>query len=1208
MPAGDNDESLEELKMVVRALLISQGRSETTLRKFSTLYREEEGSYLNSWKYGYPHIESLLRSLPDTCRVKTNQAGELCVAAVGTEKTAHVSALISRQRPPKKRARPIAYRGRNNYYQRRYDFPPQRKATTTSTISPVSSTTVLQVLTKLRNSLTYSKTRGLRKIDVLALVKSGLGSRASTYHVNSLNFHLCELSHIVVVKDDYIYFKEDIVVTPLMNKSVSYPVPHNQMPPFKPPLINSRPVIGVSSKTTDNKSANHLTSKPQVTTSNVRSTILKLNQAIDFFTKANGPINSDTTNDVTKSAYNHTPMSKPNDSSVQGVHQVMVSETTMTENKDTEKDIKLKTNGIQKDSDLIKERTKIRLEKLIEKYPEGMWCSELPSLYKKEYGIELEYNELGFHGVVEFVAALPEIFTVTTPGDSKKHMIISTKKRDSKDYGVPKKTTAAYYNFEEIEEEIDAIPLKLSEKVSMALIPDGYMSINESVDQIPVSSLAPNTDDYFEVTVSEIFTPSFFWIKLRKNQKKFNLLMDRLGDYYNNGKDLLSLKVPQCILQSGLHVACIYSQLWHRAIIKKVKHDGFVVLFFYDYGTVKSYNPNDIYFLHKSFSILPAQAIACGLHYLRPIGANDWPKTSTSAFIDKVWDIPLIANIGSLNEDNNTMMISLTDTTDEHVDEHISDWMVQNRYAEWGKMASINKIPLHKLCSYDEVELLKKRDEERRNKHTSVNQNGPAQVEQDTKCSMIDYISGDPITKDIDSSVERLTVVNMVKHNTNVMKDANKMLQSISPNVPDEDKCQSKTSSLENDSTSDSLAEVSFNVSQDLNDLKNSSAEIHSNDELTVNENRLIALTSNDGLNRQPSTFASGPCLTNSCKSENQLDNEFVPENIQVTGYLGQASSSRNKTNLNKVNDKIMQQNVNSEAVKSNVDEDYVKFNHDDHYSKKPLSQTQNSLNVNGISKSVTTFFTIHLSERLGRKLLHIFHYENQGWLYVAEFVDIFTNFKVPKVFVNILKSIFDYSLSLKHISRDTEPQIFAQLDESTLDAPRENEKLRSDFDLALMSLRDMLIVLEKLHGVSPKAVLEARPIILRFKEEAENVIYEKYYNKMVYDAVNIVLKYKDFRRAVKLRVRDDAPALGADGRIINRTRAARAVQYVRIQYLHRKTTMSGADPPGSENLKGLAKIFNSQTNYGRANVAKATYGAVALFMLYSYLKPKKKN
>lgn len=31
---------------------------------------------------------------------------------------------------------------------------------------------------------------------------------------------------------------------------------------------------------------------------------------------------------------------------------------------------------------------------------------------------------------------------------------------------------------------------------------------------------------------------------------------------------------------------------------------------------------------------------------------------------------------------------------------------------------------------------------------------------------------------------------------------------------------------------------------------------------------------------------------------------------------------------------------------------------------------------------------------------------------------------------------------------------------------------------------------------------------------------------------------------------------------------------------------MSGADPPGSENLKGLSRYFNSETNFGRANVS----------------------
>ncbi|XP_046986278.1 ATP synthase membrane subunit K, mitochondrial-like [Schistocerca americana] len=41
--------------------------------------------------------------------------------------------------------------------------------------------------------------------------------------------------------------------------------------------------------------------------------------------------------------------------------------------------------------------------------------------------------------------------------------------------------------------------------------------------------------------------------------------------------------------------------------------------------------------------------------------------------------------------------------------------------------------------------------------------------------------------------------------------------------------------------------------------------------------------------------------------------------------------------------------------------------------------------------------------------------------------------------------------------------------------------------------------------------------------------------------------------------------------------------------------------------LKGLSKYFNSTTNTGRANVAKATYAGVGLVILYFMLKPKKK-
>ncbi|XP_019882731.1 up-regulated during skeletal muscle growth protein 5 [Camponotus floridanus] len=46
----------------------------------------------------------------------------------------------------------------------------------------------------------------------------------------------------------------------------------------------------------------------------------------------------------------------------------------------------------------------------------------------------------------------------------------------------------------------------------------------------------------------------------------------------------------------------------------------------------------------------------------------------------------------------------------------------------------------------------------------------------------------------------------------------------------------------------------------------------------------------------------------------------------------------------------------------------------------------------------------------------------------------------------------------------------------------------------------------------------------------------------------------------------------------------------------------------GEEKLTGLAKHFNSQTMYGRANVSKATYLAIGTIALFFYLKPKSKK
>lgn len=72
---------------------------------------------------------------------------------------------------------------------------------------------------------------------------------------------------------------------------------------------------------------------------------------------------------------------------------------------------------------------------------------------------------------------------------------------------------------------------------------------------------------------------------------------------------------------------------------------------FYDYGTLKTYSPDAVYYLHKRFSILPAQAIPCGLINTRPCTGSKWSRSATHHFALRTSDIPLVATIATINKE-----------------------------------------------------------------------------------------------------------------------------------------------------------------------------------------------------------------------------------------------------------------------------------------------------------------------------------------------------------------------------------------------------------------------------------------------------------------------------------------------------------------------------------------------------------------------------
>ncbi|XP_048005966.1 ATP synthase membrane subunit K, mitochondrial-like [Leguminivora glycinivorella] len=50
---------------------------------------------------------------------------------------------------------------------------------------------------------------------------------------------------------------------------------------------------------------------------------------------------------------------------------------------------------------------------------------------------------------------------------------------------------------------------------------------------------------------------------------------------------------------------------------------------------------------------------------------------------------------------------------------------------------------------------------------------------------------------------------------------------------------------------------------------------------------------------------------------------------------------------------------------------------------------------------------------------------------------------------------------------------------------------------------------------------------------------------------------------------------------------------------------MAGHGVDDDPNLKGITRYFNSTTTRGRANVTKVTYTFLALYYLYSKIRPK---
>ncbi|KAL6439775.1 hypothetical protein ACFW04_004067 [Cataglyphis niger] len=666
-----NDARRDEIRKILLSLLLARPGA-IPIPVLDRDYYEAEGERIPWRKFGYADVTEFLKSMPEHFVIEWCNGGHY-VRGIASEKTKHVSSLVSRQKSTSKKYiaprihRPFINRCITQMQRQRVRIPAEQLS---------------YLVTFVRNN-----PNGVYLRDALAMLQKQLPHvMLSLYDMRE---QLLELPHSLYLDCDMIYPTND-VSREAKNYQQSSTLESQKMP--RSSAMETTCVGGDEGSDfleDEDSEENSFVSVKYLNNNCPKKSKTSERLAASFTRNANNEQNAmfNYNNDVDVDEY--------------------FGATNNSDKPDT-----MTANYVDLSS-LISDRTKSRLDQLVRKHPEGIWCADLPDKYLKEYNVHLNYTELGFTSVREYVSYLPNIFYMTRANSTDDFLLYSADKRPTvPDQEVSKSepieispSSREQHNehnavrTQHSDDDSAPIPANVSPTITRTFVPDDVMNYNDSVDLILVTDLHRDRK-HLEIYVVEVFNPSFFWVHLRKNKRRFEIFMNELHTFYEYNKDKYT--IPKIALKKGLNCACIYENNWHRAIIKSVKPDFKVTVIFYDFGTLKTYAPEDVYYLHKQFSFLPAQALPCGLYNVKPCVGDRWKKSVTDSLIDKIEGTLLALTIMSVDPPNNSMMVILSDVSEEE-DVHINDWLINEKLAQCGKMgdtvdmASIMKYVVNNL-------------------------------------------------------------------------------------------------------------------------------------------------------------------------------------------------------------------------------------------------------------------------------------------------------------------------------------------------------------------------------------------------------------------------------------------------------------------------------------------------------------------------------
>lgn len=505
--------------MYLRSVLITNGTRGIPLRELNKQYSVFAFSNIPYEELGFSSLADFIKSVPDVASLERDKDGQFVVIAIPTEADQHIFKLTTKQRKPKKRAKPAA---------------------------------------KLRRP-TFSK-KALEKRPLIA-------NRA-----NVIARPLLSVGPFVTVPSQST-FNANRSFTTAASLSGACNARSGAANRFIPPRMMNKVVNQSSANRTVTQRGS--SGRLQVHVNNSSNTTSSKNA------------------EVSQPVIDRTVVERGIARQVEKQAQEIVSSSNrkVTLIPRQEKSLKKKISGekpVSPDNEVF-----LRIKKLIDDKPKGIWFKRIGAEYKKLYN-----EELGSE-ILEKLKELPSVARCENYlGDN----VIVYPSNLGKD-DPPREASSNEMNGESIK-SVELYTLRPQE--------------------------LPGMGSVLEVTVSHVDSPTHFFVQYKHNWKQIEALGTKLNIFFQSNT---SEVLPTAKQGMFCYAQFTEDDVWYRARVTKSDAKGDMVEVIYvDYGNHESLPLSRLCMLRKDHAELPMMAVLCALEGVASSNGDKWNDASIARF------------------------------------------------------------------------------------------------------------------------------------------------------------------------------------------------------------------------------------------------------------------------------------------------------------------------------------------------------------------------------------------------------------------------------------------------------------------------------------------------------------------------------------------------------------------------------------------------